>query len=192
MCKHRIYKVYWIKLPEHIDIMKDGYVGITKHSISYRLSQHFNSNRPVGSILREIGKESIEIVEVTRGTKEEALNKEYLLRPNRFTGWNILAGGNQPTIVCLQCGEHLHKGIRNVNGLCASCNTFKGTFEKGSIPWNTGLGEKYILIDPEGNIHKPEVFTVFCRDNNINPQNIRKVAKGTRKHHKGWTATKIV
>jgi predicted GIY-YIG superfamily endonuclease len=192
MCKHRIYRVYWIKLREHTDILTEGYVGITKHSIAYRLSQHFNSNRPVGSILREIGKEDIECVEVCRGTKEEAIEKEYQLRSKRYTGWNIMAGGNMFTVVCKECGAHLPKGYRNVRMLCSSCNEDDGRFLKGSIPHNAGLGEKYILIDPEGAIYTPEVFTRFCKEHDLNPQNLRKVAKGTRKHHMGWTATKVI
>lgn len=71
--------------------------------------------------------------------------------------------------------------------IMAGGNDFKGTFTEH----NYGKGEKYELIDPEGNIYRPEVFTVFCRERGLTPQNLRKVAKGTRKNHKGWLAKKL-
>lgn len=186
--KHRLYKVYWIKTSDMIDPYTQGYIGITKNNIDKRLGQHKCSKRPIGYQVRHY---DVSIVELHRGMKEDALELEYHYRPKQNIGWNIMAGGNKTTIVCIECNKELPNGHKNVNKLCSNCNTFKGTFEVGDRPHNYGKGEKYRLTDPDGIMYEPEVFTIFCRDNNLTPQNLRKVAKGNRKHHKGWLAVKL-
>lgn len=168
--KHRLYVLYWIKTSDMTDPMKDGYIGITKNSLATRLSQHRCSKRPIGYQVRA---NEVTIVELHRGMKEDILELEYKYRYKMDIGWNIMAGGNYGTVRCKKCNE------------------YKGRFEIGNKSHNYGKGEKYILIDPEGIIYEPEVFTKFCNDNNLTPQNLRKVAKGSRKHHKGWKATKV-
>lgn len=193
MQKDRIYRVYWVYVDGMIDYRTQGYVGVTKENVQHRLLEHFRSNRPVGSIIRDLrnNNEIVKVVELFRGSKEEALAKEYEYRPARFIGWNIMAGGNRATIVCVKCGKTIPKGYTNVNKLCSDCNDYDGRFVVGSKPANYGKGEKYLLISPDGVEHTPEAFTVFCKHNDLTPQNLRKVAKGTRKHHKGWKAIKL-
>ena len=184
--KNRLYKLYHIRIKGNEDL-KQGYIGITRRSIYSRLKEHFNSRRPVGKILRSLGEEAVEVVELGRYYREEALEREYNLRPELRVGWNIQAGGNRITVKCPDCGKYLPK--RKTGTYCIECKETR--FQKGHKPFNYGKGEKYKLIDPQGNIYYPEAFTVFCRENNLTPQNLRKVAKGVRKHHKGWKAVKI-
>lgn len=181
--KTRLFKVYHIRMKDCHDTV-EGYVGITRRSLQYRLGQHYHSQRPVGEILRSLDKQQVEIVELGRYSKEEALDKEFELRPRRNIGWNVMAGGNRATVVCPGCGKHLPK--RRSGSYCEECQD--GKFKKGFKPYNYGRGERYTLIDPEGNEYIPEAFTVFCRERNLNPQNLRQVAKGKRHHHKGWRA----
>ena len=56
---------------------------------------------------------------------------------------------------------------------------------------NYGTGKRYLITDPDGNTYTPESIVEFCREHELTPQNLRKVAKGTRKHHKGWKAVEI-
>lgn len=164
--KTRLYKVYHIHEKGNTDI-NDGYVGITRHSLAYRLGQHFCSKRPVGTILRSKGRENIEIDQLAMLSKDEALEMEYNLRPPKMNlGWNVRAGGDRATVFCPPvCGKPL--------------------------PNNYGKGEKYRLTSPDDTVYTPEVFTVFCREHDLNPQNLRKVAKGLRKHSNGWKAERI-
>lgn len=184
--KTRLYKVYHIHTKDNTDI-NEGYVGITRRSLSYRLSQHFCSMRPVGTILRELGKDNIVIEELARLPKEEALEMEYNLRPLPNIAWNSRAGGERRTVRCPNCGKYLPK--RKTGAYCRECKETR--FTKGHKPHNYGTGEKFIIIDPQGNEYKPEAFTVFCKEHNLTPQNLRLVAKGKRHHHKGWTAKRI-
>ena len=184
--KTRLYKVYHIHEIGNYD-KNQGYIGITRRSLAYRLGQHFNSKRQIGTILRKLGKEKIQIDELCRLPKEQALEKEYELRPKRFMGWNVKAGGDRSTVCCLICGKPLPK--RKTGTICMNCRDTK--FTKGHRHHNYGTGEHYRLTDPEGNSYEPEAFTAFCKEYNLTPQNLRLVAKGKRKHHKGWIAERI-
>jgi hypothetical protein len=48
----------------------------------------------------------------------------------------------------------------------------------------------YIFISPEGIITETILHTDFCKENNLNPREIRKIARGIIEHHKGWKATR--
>jgi hypothetical protein len=184
--KTSFYKVYHIRLKGSRNTSQ-GYIGITRRTLPYRLGQHFNSTRPVGDILRSLGRDAIEIVQLALLPKEKALEMEFNLRPSRFMGWNIQAGGNGSTVCCPSCGKHLPK--RRTGQYCQSCRDSR--FNPGHKPFNYGKGERYQITDPQGNTYAPEAFTVFCQQNNLTPQNLRKVAEGSRKHHKGWTAVRL-
>lgn len=184
--KTRLYKVYHIHEKGNTDI-NDGYVGITRRSLAYRLGQHFCSKRPVGTILRAKGRENIEIDQLAMLPKDEALEMEYNLRPQMNLGWNVRAGGDRATVFCPVCGKPLPK--RKSGTVCADCQPTK--FAKGHIPHNYGKGEKYRLTAPDGTVYTPEAFTAFCREHDLNQQNLRKVAKGLRKHSNGWKAERI-
>lgn len=181
------YKVYHIRMKGN-DNLQEGYIGITRRSLPYRLSQHRHSKRPIGTVLRSLPRDVVEIVEFARGDESFALNLEYTLRPQRNIGWNCRAGGNMYTIVCPGCGKRLPH--RKSGSYCEKCRPSK--FTKGHIPKNYGKGVRYELISPEGIHYKPEAFTVFCKERGLNPQNLRKVAKGARHQHRGWIAIELV
>lgn len=184
--KTRLYKVYHIHEKGNTDL-NEGYVGITRRSIEYRLGQHFCSKRPVGAILRALGRENVEINQLAMLPKEEALTMEYNLRPKLNMGWNSRAGGDRITVLCPICGKPLPK--RKSGTICMNCRSTK--FTKGHKPANYGKGEHYKLTAPDGTVYTPEAFTVFCREHDLNSQNLRKVAKGLRKHSNGWIAERI-
>ena len=180
--KTRLYKVYHIHEVGNNDTSQ-GYVGITRRTLSYRLSQHFHSRRNIGEVLRSMDKTQVAIECLAMLPKEEALEMEFKLRPERFIGWNDRAGGDRATVRCAGCGKLLPK--RKTGAMCSACNSH--VFTAGHVPANLGQGERFILTSPEGVVYEPESITRFCREHDLTPQNIRKVAKGRRKHHKGWT-----
>ncbi len=175
--------MYHIRLKGVIDT-NEGYIGITRRSLPYRLGQHFNSKRPVGKTLRSLGRDAIEIVQLAFLPKDKAEELEYNLRPSLHLGWNIRAGGNRTTVRCIMCGKPL--ACRRT---CQDCHDTR--FQPNHKPFNYGKGERYQLTSPEGMVYTPEALTVFCKEHNLTPQNIRKVANGTRKHHKGWTVIRL-
>lgn len=180
--KNRMYKVYHIRPVGQTDT-SNFYIGITKNALEFRLLQHMTSKRPVGSILRDLGKEAVEIVCLHRVDKETAMALEADYRPEMNIGWNVMAGGNKRTVVCNGCGKHLPK--RATGAQCSSCNDTK--FAKGSIPVNAGTGMKAILMSPAGETLTFSNLHQFCNEHGLVPANVRKVIKGVRKHTKGWT-----
>lgn len=183
--KERMYKVYHIRPIGETDTSK-YYVGVTKNSLEFRLLQHFTSKRPVGAILRDLGREAVEIVLIGTGSKAEALEMEYRLRPAMNIGWNCRAGGDYSTVRCSGCGKPLPK--RKTGAMCDSCNPCR--FVKGAVPVNKGTGVKAFFKSPTGEVMTYTSITDFCKEHGLQPGNLRKVIKGLREHTKGWTLVK--
>lgn len=90
-----MYKVYWMRLPEHIDVGHEGYVGITKHYYR-RMTEHKSQSKGyhISSAIQKYGWDNIEKdIIASCSTLEEALSIESTLRPEANIGWNTLAGG---------------------------------------------------------------------------------------------------
>lgn len=181
--KQRLYTLYHIR-PKGKTDTSQFYVGITKNSLKTRLSQHMFSKRPVGDVLRALGEDAIEIVSLGKYPLQEALQKEYELRPYQHMGWNIMAGGQRRTVICSGCGKYLPK--RRTGAQCGDCSDRR--FKVGQMPPNYGKGVKAVLVDPEGNEYMPFSLHQFCAKHGLVTANVRKVLKGERKHTKGWTA----
>ena len=146
----------------------DGYIGVTKN-LRDRLYSHRS---------RGIFQDSTHIDILLVGTEKECLDLERQLRPYPNMGWNTAPGGWNKFPKGYQYGHRFKKGER------VSIAT---EFKKGNVPHNAGA-QRYKLTDPEGNIHYVDNLTQFCKANNLTRENIRKVARGERKHHKQWTA----
>jgi hypothetical protein len=92
--------VYWIHKPEHTDITKQGYVGITHNMvrdrwIDHRSASRRNPDRNCAIVNRAIRKHPNLIYEVVlvADTREYCERIEGLLRPTNNIGWNIARGG---------------------------------------------------------------------------------------------------
>lgn len=92
--------VYWIHKPEHTDITKQGYVGITHNMARDRWIAHKSASRRktdqnckvVNNAIRKHPNLIYEIVLVA-DTREYCERIEGLLRPTNNIGWNIARGG---------------------------------------------------------------------------------------------------
>lgn len=169
--KERLYKVYHIRI-KGCDDTTQGYIGITKNSLKFRLSQHSTSKRPVGTILRELGLDAVEIVKLAELPFQEALQMEAELRPEMRMGWNYMAGG------CTQTYKVQHTGTDS-------------RFKPNTKPHNYGKGKKVRLFSPDGDVYEPTILNEFCEEHGLVRQNVHKVCRGIRKHTKGWTAIYI-
>lgn len=92
--------VYWIHKPEHTDITKQGYVGITHNMVRDRWIAHKSASRRktdqnckvVNNAIRKHPNLIYEVVLVA-DTREYCERIEGLLRPTNNIGWNIARGG---------------------------------------------------------------------------------------------------
>ena len=91
--------VYWIHKPEHTDITKEGYVGITNGMARDRWVDHQSaarrSDKKCAVLNRAISKYDNLIWEVVvvADTRKYCERIEGLLRPRQRIGWNIAKGG---------------------------------------------------------------------------------------------------
>lgn len=97
------YEVYWIHLPEHSDILTQGYVGLTKKTGRKRFTSHRNnSTKPkhahkvISKAFKKYG-DRIIVTTLLVCNKEYAKFFENRLRPTDFIGWNMNAGGYTPS-----------------------------------------------------------------------------------------------
>ena len=90
--------VYWLHLPEHNDIRKEGYIGTAykpqdrfeKHKWFAKKGTHYNPH--LQSAFGKYG-ENIQLSEIVYNTENYCYEKEAALRPTPNIGWNISAGG---------------------------------------------------------------------------------------------------
>lgn len=168
------HKVYHIRLCGNEDVSQ-GYIGVTSN-LAARTRSHKHSK------MLCTGRE---VVVLFSGTKEHCYSKEAELRPTEGIGWNIGVGGYK-TAGLIKEGEHLSVSTEIKKGQHLSTAT---EFTKGMTPHNKGTGKDYLLQSPEGEVFLVTCLSGFCKDNKLTAANIRKVAKGERRYHKGWQAS---
>lgn len=78
------YSVYWLYLADHSDPYSEGYVGITKDSLSRRLSKH-HLPKKIKNLQATLLHEGLSL------TKALRVEREY--RPHARIGFNTCAGG---------------------------------------------------------------------------------------------------
>lgn len=88
--------VYWIHTKNQIDILQEGYVGISKHPFE-RIEEHKKTkgNVHVHNAMLKYG-DDICIDLILQSNREFCLYIENKLRPSKGIGWNIVPGGGDP------------------------------------------------------------------------------------------------
>ena len=106
--------VYWVHRPEHTDILRQGYVGISKR-FERRIWEHLKltQNRYLKNAINKYGWDNLVKEKVLIGKEDYCLEIESKLRPADKIGWNLVKGGNKPPITI-------------------------GSFKKGMTAWNKG------------------------------------------------------
>lgn len=106
--------VYWVHRPEHTDILRQGYVGISKR-FKRRIWEHLKltQNRYLKNAINKYGWDNLVKEKVLIGKEDYCLDIEAKLRPEDKIGWNLIKGGNKPPVTA-------------------------GNFKKGMTAWNKG------------------------------------------------------
>jgi hypothetical protein len=81
--------VYWLYDETCVDPRTDGYIGFTAQRPPKRFSQHQYAT----GIYRRVPKKFRSLI-LFQGSVEECEFLEEALRPHKFIGWNVLAGGS--------------------------------------------------------------------------------------------------
>lgn len=108
--------VYWIRAPEHTDMLSQGYIGVSNNS-SRRFVEHLKSkqNRHLCFAIKKHGWDTLLKTDILISNIDYCLDIEFKLRPYDNIGWNLVAGGGKPPVLT---------GVREAL--------------KGRTPWNKG------------------------------------------------------
>lgn len=86
--------VYWIHLPEHTDFLTEGYIGITND-----VDRRFKEHQRVSPFVSD----ACELEVLVCGGRDYCLSLENKIRPYKYIGWNVTAGGHTEKL------EHLSR-----------------------------------------------------------------------------------
>jgi hypothetical protein len=97
-----IASLYWVHLPHHVDVLTQGYIGVSIQS-EVRLYGHRwallnekHINKHLTNAFKKYGEENIMDDILLVGPEEYCYEMEKKLRPDRNIGWNIAPGGYKP------------------------------------------------------------------------------------------------
>jgi hypothetical protein len=131
--------VYWVHRPEHTDILRQGYVGISKR-FERRIWEHLKltQNRYLKNAINKYGWDSLVKEKVLIGKEDYCLDIEAKLRPEDKIGWNLVKGGNKPPVNRWNAGT---KGLMT--------SWLKGKSLPEEIKAKVSVGVKKLWQDPE-------------------------------------------
>lgn len=95
-----MYCVYWIKLNDHKDYLKEGYIGIT-NNFGRRMQEHRRkTNGILANAINKYGWENLTKQVIVSDVEQELAELiEIELRPTNKIGWNIAIGGESPLLL---------------------------------------------------------------------------------------------
>lgn len=92
--------VYWIRHPDHTDIFRQGYIGVSdKPEERWAYHKKRQENNHLRNAINMYGWDVLLKETVLIGDKDYCLYIESKLRPEDKTGWNIVKGGGLPPSV---------------------------------------------------------------------------------------------
>ena len=112
--------VYWIRHPDHTDIMSQGYIGITTR-FTRRMFEHkaLSTNAYLNNAIKKYGWDNLIKEVVLIADKAYCMMIETQLRSEDHIGWNLVKGGGVPPV---------NKWNKGTKGLMTAWN-------KG-LPWS--------------------------------------------------------
>ena len=116
--------VYWIHLPEHIDIITQGYIGIAmnfeQRMFAHKSCAKTGKNQSLYNAIRKYGWDNLIKEIIVIADKQYCLDVEKKLRPSERIGWNISIGGNDIVGIKLkgskQSALHIHNRAKSLKG----------------------------------------------------------------------------
>lgn len=100
---------------------------------------------------------------------------------------------NTPTWV--RVNEDARKELYKKDFLNMYGGKFVGVGRHGYVQWEevpdySDVTDKYVVLTPENKMELIEVFSQFCKENNLNKAAMYGTLNGVRNHHKGFKLVK--
>lgn len=177
--------LYWLHLPEHRDMFREGYIGVSKDPRK-RLWEH-KSKKQNPHLTNALGKYKDVINTILlNGDEDYCYRMELLLRPVADIGWNIAPGGSKPP-----------SRLGKKNPWKANLGKKHPSYGK-KRPDRAELNKKsnsldWKLTDPHGVVFIVKNLAEFARKNNLDRRHLISVAQGKYGYHfhKGWSCEYI-
>lgn len=159
--------VYWIHLPEHTNILTEGYIGVTSRSANERFAEHLShaksgSKVTLSNAIRKYG-DKIVVKTLLIADDEYCLDIERKLRPHGPIGWNVVAGGGKPP----KHGKHSEEAKAKISASLKASQTWRNATRQasaarkgylhseaakskmkekaqGRLPWETSRADKVV------------------------------------------------
>jgi len=171
------------------------YIGQTIQCMKVRLNYHFsNSGSPmIHNALNKYGRSNFNTIILCECSSKEELDKmekyyiKYYDSTNRKFGYNISEGGD---------GTHGYRHTQKAKDAMSKFRKGKFTGKNNHFYGKTHTPEVkykmkkcYLIVFPNNHEEIIHGMKEFCKKHNLNRSHMCSVAKGTRKHHKGfWCA----
>jgi len=193
--------VYWIHLPNHINIMNDGYIGVST-SFNTRMTIHKNSTEhPIlKNAINKYGWDNLIKEKILIASEQYCYFMENKLRPFAKIGWNVAIGGDKP---CGMIGRK-HSKISKEKMSISHTNKVrnKHTIETKSKISNSRIGKFNKNTNPnfKGNIQainleSNKVIMIIGKQDIINngfdASSVYSCINGKLKTHKGYIFKRI-
>ena len=181
------YAAYWLRLPEHTDMLTEGYFGISNNP-NVRWNQHKCSkqNPHLANAIKLYGWDKIVKEIVLIADKEYCKIIEAKIRPEKNIGWNIEKGGGVPPV---HFNNKFTLGFKHTK----EANAAKSAREKGKC-----LGAKHPQY--KGDIIATNISTgkilvlqgkTAIEAAGFDSGNVSKCLLGQYKQHKGHTFKRL-
>jgi hypothetical protein len=166
--------VYWIRLPDHDDILQQGYVGVANNvKKRWKVHKYSPENPHLKNAVKKYGWENLIKEVILTADRNYCEYIEERLRPEAGIGWNIVKGGGRPPILAGEKSHFFGKG-HLISG--KNSQFFKGPI----VATNIFTGEKRIY-----NGNKELISAGFEQPN------VHKCLRGERLTHQSHTFKRI-
>ena len=181
MVKLNVAHLYWLHLPEHSDMFRDGYIGVSINP-ERRLWAH-KSKKCNPHLTNAFAKyKNIISTILLKGNEAYCYKLEKKLRPIEDIGWNIASGGGRPPSML---GKKAPWHVGNKNSV--------GKKRPDNITRNKANAMNWRLINSQGKIFVINNLAAFARKHKLDRSHLWAIAnnKFGQYIHKGWTCEYI-
>lgn len=95
---------------------------------------------------------------------------------------------HKPILTCPHCGKQGKYGMQKYHFDNCGINEPKPLKTRSN---SSGTPRGYVITSPTGEITQITNLREFCRNHSLNNGTMVEVSLGNRKHHKGWTVTRL-
>ena len=191
-----MYLIYMLKNKINDKI----YIGKT-NNLYKRLSSHKNDRRCITHLTKAIDKYgfyNFECIVLEENIEKKDIRKKEIFYIKEFNSYESNNYNSTPGGEGMESGKdhplYGRKRSKKIRDKISRTKKLNHPYKGKKLPWKSGPKEgenhcnakEYIVISPDGKEMKIKSLSYFCNQNGLSSQNMWKVSKGLRNHHKGW------